>query len=352
MKFLKIEPHYFKIGKEFSFDIFIYDIENEQRKVALYKNKKLSELVYNQWVLLSTKGFKLQILTEDKKAVIEKTEITKEQIEEINAFNFKMTKVMIKRLKENKKAATEEFSLKDTIHQVAHSENDFKPLINRVKAEILCFPIHKSKTISLATGFVEALFDQDIHIVRSATLAYLLAKHNKVTDHQTLSEILISALVKDIGYCFIQTSLFNDFKSLTNTDIYYKHSLFSLYFLSKTELEITKNIKRFILEHHEFSDGSGIPNKKVEQFISQGSFLIHIADEILMCCDGKLDGNKRNLQESMHIFAHKLSRDGIKVEYPEIILGSLQTLIPSTEDEEVEKLTLEDLKSLDNQLRT
>jgi HD-GYP domain-containing protein (c-di-GMP phosphodiesterase class II) len=351
MKFLKVSPSSLSKNNKYPFHLFIIDSSSNERKVALYKNEILSDEVKNRWALAVESTQTLQIQNEDKNLFIENTNATLEEIEKLNEFLLKMTRLAVKRLNENMSITSEDFSIKDTLLNISNTDN-YNPLIRRVKAEILCLPLYKNKITSLATGFVDSLFHKDLHVVKSASLAYILAKHFKIKTQQERLEIFIAAIVKDIGYCFIQTSLFSDFKTLTSSDINYKHSLFSLYFLSETEGDISKNIKRFIMEHHENLNGGGFPEKKVGQFVSDGAFIVQLADEIIMCCDGRKDGTKRNLHEAMNLFAKQLSRGGINTSYPTHILEALGLLLLSKEEEDAERIAALSLKDFDNQLKT
>ena len=243
IKFYKLKSHFFEVDKIFSFNIYLYDPMREKRVVALYAVSPVSEELKNEWQQLEDKGAYLQLDQKDKKEFHFETLITEEELNQVNEFYFRMTTLQNDRLRKYEAQSNDTFLLRAVLNEIGKTQN-YLPLIWRVRAEILCFPLYESESISICTELVEKLFIRDIMPVRVAALSYMLAKQNKITDIQVLCDIVLAALLKDLGHGLIKTSLFNHFKDIKAVDIYLKHPMLSIYVLSKCGYEFSKQIKR------------------------------------------------------------------------------------------------------------
>ena len=326
LKFYQVKSTYFDVEKIFSFNIFLYDPQREKRLIALHANSPVTEELSGEWLSLEEKGAYLQLFHEDKKEFFYETGVTEKELNDFNEFYFRMWNLQEKRIKENEEKSNETFLLRGALQEIAKT-NNFKPIIEKVKSEVLCFPLYESKTISIATELVDKLFMRDIMPVRVASLSYLLAKQNKITDREKLSQIIIASLLKDLGFGLIRTGLFSNFQELQNEDIYLKHPMLTVYVLSKTGFDFSKDIKRLILEQHEQVDGSGFPRQKKENYIEYTSFIINLSDQILMYSSGKINGRETDLIKTIELFHKQVSSDGININFPIRLTDSLGTFL-------------------------
>jgi HD-GYP domain-containing protein (c-di-GMP phosphodiesterase class II) len=308
----------------------------QKRLVSLNAGSPVTQETLDDWVNLEEKGAYLQLYKDDRKEFFYETEVTKEELLEANKFYFRMLKLQNDRLEKYEEKSNETFLLKRALQDAAKS-GDFMGLINKVKYEVLCFPLHESETISICTELVHKLFSRDIMPVRVAAFSYLLAKQNKIIDQEKLAIIIISSLIKDFGYGLIKPSLFQNFQELQKEDIYTKHPMLSIYVLSKVGYDFPKQVKRLVLEQHEQADGSGFPRKKKEDHIDYVSFIINLADQILMYSYGKINGRKVDLIKTIELFHKQVNADGINVNFPTRLTDSLGTFLLNDLEKEIEK---------------
>ena len=326
LNFYKVFYHFFTIDKVYSFNIFLYDLQREKRIISLYANSPVTSELIEEWKKLEEIGAYIQIYHEDKHEFFIETGLVENDLIEANKFYFDMLDLQNFRINNYEKLASETFLLRTVLNEISKT-NDFLPLIKRVHAEVMCFPLYKSELVSIATELVDVLFVRDILPVRIASLAYMLAKQNKITDIEILSTILISSLTKDLGYGLIRTSLFSKFNELNKTDIFYKHPMLSIYILSKSGHDFDKKVKRLILEHHEQSDGSGFPREKKEDYIDYISFIINLSDQIIYYSEGLINGRKTELIKTINLFYKQVPSEGINVSFPKRLIDSLGTFM-------------------------
>ncbi|MET1411978.1 HD domain-containing phosphohydrolase [Roseibium sp. HPY-6] len=108
------------------------------------------------------------------------------------------------------------------------------------------------------------------HSLQVAGLAGMLAKHLGWSEDDC-KEVIAGGLVHDIGKMRIPLTILDKAGKLTTEEraIVDKHPQFGRDIL-KTRLEVSPNIKRMAIQHHEFVDGSGYPNRlKGDQLIPQ-----------------------------------------------------------------------------------
>ncbi len=335
LKFYRLKSEFFEVEKTYSFHLFMYHHESDHRVVFLHAGSIFSKEKLEEWTDLNEKGAYFQLFYEDLGAFYTETGITKEQLMEENAFYFRMMELQESRLKKYEVKSKEKFLLKTTLIDAAKT-NDFSSIIAKVRSEILCLPLHKSPFISIATEIVDKLFSRDIFPVRVAALSYLIAKQNKITDEEKLCEIVVAALLKDVGLILFKTNLLTDFPKLRGMDDYEKHPVISIYILSKIGFEIPKNVKRLVLEQHEQSNGSGYPRQKKEDYIDFSSFIINLVDQILMYSMGKINGRKLDLIKTFELFHKGVSSDGINVNFPQRLLESLGSFLQNELEKEME----------------
>ncbi len=336
LKFYRVKADFFETDKEYAFNIFLYDTRRDQRVVTLKPNVELTAEIKEEWLVLESKGAYYQIFIDNLKEFYHQTQVSESELLALNDFYFRMYDLQQDRLKLYEEKSKETFLLRSTLKDIAKT-NNFQPLIDKVRAEILCFPLYESELISISTELVDKLFKRDIMPVRVAALAYMLAKQNKITDREQLCVITISSLLKDVGFGLIRSGLLSNFKDIVQEDIYLKHPMLSIYVLSKAGFEFDKQVKRIILEQHEQSDGSGFPRGKKEDYVNYLSYIVNLCDQILMYSSGKINGRETDLIKTIELFHKGVSAEGINVNFPHRLLESLGTLLLNDLEKELEK---------------
>lgn len=326
LKFYKVDKDIFKVGNSYSFHIFLFDPERNKRIIDKYPGTVLTEEHIDVWNNFLEKGAFLQIFFEEKEMVFLECEIDEKKLENFNSFYFKMIRLQENRIKEFEEKANAKFLLRTEVNKIDET-NNFMPLIERVRAEVMCFPLYENEFVSMATEIVNKLFVRDTVPVRVAAFAYLLAKQAKITDVNTLSELILACLLKDVGLSLIPTDKFKNYKELLHDDLYLKHPMLSIYLLSKSGVDFSKNIKRFILEHHEQFDGSGFPRQKKEEYIDISSMIINASDQIVLYHYGKITGRPQSLMKAIEVFSKGVPLEGLNVNVPRLVQDALSTLL-------------------------
>ena len=329
MRFIKVKRSFFSLEQTLTMPIFLYDPQREQRKVTLYSNSPITEELIGEWEQAEEKGGHLQIIWEEKESFCDQLELNYIEIEKNNEFLFKMLAKENKRIQLYEDKVESNFHLKSFL--VKNLDSNYLPLIQRVHDEVMLFPLGVSDEISMVTELVEKLFVRDLIPVRIAALSYYLAKLNKVTDPESLSSVILAALIKDIGLNQINVSEAMK-KQHKEGDLFYKHPMLSVFLMSKTGFEFSTLTKRLVLEHQEVSNGTGYPRGKKEDKIEPLSQLIQAADQYAMLVEGYITGNKMEPSKAIRALAQGTPVKGLVNTYPLSVVDTLKSLIPNEED--------------------
>ncbi|WP_029065146.1 HD domain-containing phosphohydrolase [Labrenzia sp. DG1229] len=116
------------------------------------------------------------------------------------------------------------------------------------------------------------------HSLQVAGLAGMLAKHLGWSE-EDCKEVIAGGLVHDVGKTRIPLTILDKPGKLTKEerDIVDRHPMFGRDIL-KSRLEVSPDIKRMAIQHHEFLDGSGYPNRLKADRIIPKVRLITVCD--------------------------------------------------------------------------
>lgn len=318
MKFYNFDSHKLKVDQSYPFRIFIYDPRGDHRIVGAYEQEVLTQEKVDEWEVYQNAGAKFQIHIIDEDLFYKLIPEGREHIKIYNADYFFCCELKERR---DKLPKNSKFHLREEI-AFASNSNDFKSLISYVKKEVLCFPLTISEEVSTCTTLVEKLFVKDIRPVRVATLAFLIAENLKITDEIMISQLLISCLVRDLGLALISRDmLLSDEKY--NDEYYLKHPMLSIFLLSKSSFDFSDQVKRYILEHHEQSDGSGFPRGKKETHIHRLSMIINLSEQIIDHFQNNYDKENRNLLTAINIYYKRLDIGSANTSFPQDLTDSL-----------------------------
>jgi len=325
MRFFKVKSNFLKTELKFTFDLFLYDPEREFRIVALYKNSPITDELINQWISIEKKGGYLQIIDEELESFSKETKTDRHLVEKLNSFSLKM-ELLEKERKDKYLEITENaFLLKTFILNL--DKDGYMPLVQRVKAEVLLFPLSISKEVSFTSDIVDKLFSSPILPVKTASFAYMFAKLCKIEDPEVLCSIVLGSLFKDIGLNQIKRSLFKNLDYFSDS-LYQKHPMLSIFLLSKSGFDFSKLTKRIILEHHEVIDGSGFPRGKKEEFLSPMSQIVHLTDQIFHLSEGLLDGKVYTLSEALKKIIYQVPTENLICNFSTQYIDNLKSLLP------------------------
>lgn len=323
MKFLKITSEMLKVEQIYAFAIFLYDPHRSQRIVALHAHSPVTQSLMETWALVEEKGGHLQIDKDEVNSFVIQTETTRERLNEANAFELSMIDLENRRNEIYAPMVEEEFLITTEL-QNALDKDDFTRIIERSKAEILLYPLTVSSEVSLVTELVEKLFVKDTFLTRATSFTYFYTKMFGIKDIEVISQILLGMMLKDIGLTLINISSLKKVEDLNELDIYQKHPMLSILLLSKHPVDLSKEVKRIILEQHEQIDGEGFPKGKVENYISLNSQIVHMCDHLFKFSHGKIDGKVRDLKSVMKMMSNKNQTKGLVTKFSDPLLDLLK----------------------------
>lgn len=331
MKFIKIKSDMLEVNMVLTFPIFLYDSSRAQRIIALHANSPVNINLIETWKLVEEKGGYLQLEKDDRYKFQREVDIPSEIIDKVNERELNVVRKYAERIELYSQELEEEFVFIDELELALNTKN-FNKIISRARAELLTYPLTISAEVSMMTKIVETLFVQDTFLVRMASFTYFFTKTFGIKDEKTIAQIIISILIKDIGLSLIDFNKLRGDIELSSLDIYKKHPMLSIYLLSKHPIELSKGVKRIILEQHELINGEGFPRGKTENFISINSQIVQMCDHLFKYAYGKIDGKVRDLKVVMRMIANKHQVKDLVTSYSESLLDALKIFLIEKKD--------------------
>ena len=302
--------------------VFLFDKQSKQRIVAFYAGVEIEEDKFEEVITKVDKGGILQIAYDDITLFCEDVKCNKAQIIQENEFLFEMIEKEETFNDEYSELANSSIQLKTFF---AKEEVSFIDLIKQVQAEVMCFPLTCSDEVSLTIQLAHELFARDIIPVRCATIAYTLAKLNKVEDPVTLSSVILAGLFKDLGLNQIQRdAAISEDESMDN--MYLKHPMLTIYVLSKASVDFSLLTKRLILEHHEQESGEGFPRGKKEDSIHFLSHCVQASHAITSLVEGGFNNQKYDWNKAFDILINEREIPGLNTSFPRHVRDLIETL--------------------------
>ncbi|MFX3675604.1 MAG: HD domain-containing phosphohydrolase [bacterium] len=320
----------------FSFQLFVHNPLNNGYYPFLRANcpftsakrKLLSEII--------EKGGMLAVAEVQKENLLQQLDMVEDQIEDLRPPPVHELEARRKQLlqQENQEASKENFK---ALLNDAMTSDDFKPLINAVRNEVIAFSPRVSSTTTLASLLCEIILMEDTFLNRSVALSYLLAKGVGITDESSLGDLICATFYSHLGYtqlphlCMSKPFLeFND--SLTKE--WKKHPGLSMHILRKAQIDLSSRCKTIIEQHHERYDGQGFPQMKKGQYIEPLALVLGAASHLLEFTSGRVSGSKSSIQSFVLNFRNKTYLPGMEVEFGPLISESLSYLVDTTKQEE------------------
>ncbi|MCT4642991.1 MAG: hypothetical protein N4A33_11935 [Bacteriovoracaceae bacterium] len=300
----------------------MFDPIRGYRFFAIAKGYEISSDRLEQIKSFHKRGAFMQV----ESSYIEELELSEEQ----NAYLMQLNKDQLdleNALKEAKEELTaknvEPFVLSQKFLECV-TENNFSPLISRCLLEVSAFDTHINKYRSCLIEICKKALIRDSLINRCTILSYFVAKRCKIYDQLELLEILVASLLKDLGISQIS----HEIKYDENDKEYIKHPILSEHILKKAPLSFSKELIRYIKEHHELADGSGFPQKKKSTHIHFNSQIIGLCDHVLTYSQGKITGKKVDLKIILNALRENKSLSSLNTQYDENIVAALCSLQP------------------------
>jgi HD-GYP domain-containing protein (c-di-GMP phosphodiesterase class II) len=273
MLYLKVIPQFLlTIDKSLSFNVFYFNPFTRLKGIALAKGDLLDKDRLLKVREMVDKGYHLEVREEDL------DKITDQGIN-LSQILVNVEKVLTQRKSEIE--AREMLSKKEKpnyleLFKGCVLRDNFDPILEIVKLEIATYSSETSYYQTQLKSFLIKALARQTYLTSGACFLFLLLKKLKRVDELEVLEVLTACFLKDIGISQIPFEV--RFKE--QDEHYQKHPMFSVYFLGKFGFEPSVQLKRYILEHQELSDGSGFPRQKNQNQLHTNSLLLGMVDFI------------------------------------------------------------------------
>lgn len=303
---------------ELNFPVYLYDLNRKSRLVFSYPNSVLSEDQINELSQYLEKGAIIQIHESYLEEFLELKLVEWDEMKQWNKERLDIIEIYERRKKRLESVKDEKLILKDIIKQ----KNCFHLMREKIIYDLLEYPLDQSEVVNFTLCLIEKLFVREAISVKNACLSYFIAQNYGIKDQETLIEILLAALTKDLGFCMVAPSVLNS-KDKINDDYYQKHPYLSLFYLSKLDLPLSKDLKRYIMEHHENVAGEGFPRGKKEEFTSKVSYILNLCEQVVWHGETQ----KKELHSTLKYFANKSEVDGLDTKLPDLLLDQIKGIV-------------------------
>ncbi|MFW5887335.1 MAG: HD domain-containing phosphohydrolase [Bacteriovoracia bacterium] len=205
----------------------------------------------------------------------------------------------------------------------ALENNNFLPLIFQVRKDILMWPGNYSRCVSQVKELAKRLMLKNSYSNRLTALTYFLARIQGTTIIDELAPLLLASFSANIGFSQININwLLTPERDYDEEHLkrFKKHVGLSVYLLSKAQLDVNALSKTIVLDHHETFDGKGYPSGKHHHALEPMANYIFHTELILKICEGKWDGEKRDLFTALNVmienksipYHNQLNKDWLK----------------------------------------
>lgn len=273
MMYLKVSPYFLKeLDKELPVNIFYFNPFSKTKGLALSKGEIPQPERIQEILQMSEKGFFIEVREADldslktigldsSKILMEGTQILTLRDEELKAKESLKSRAPVNYLE---------------LFRGSCMRDNFEAVIKVTTEDLASFSTEVSVYQTQMKKFLLKALARKSYLVNGCSFLYFLLKKLKKEDELEILEILSAYFLKDIGIS--QISFDNRFNEAD--DLYRKHPMLSIYFMSKFGFEPSKELKRYILEHHEQINGMGFPREKNQDQIHPNSLLIALADHV------------------------------------------------------------------------
>lgn len=308
--------------RTFAFTLYIYNLSEKKYSVYLKANTPLTNDSYDllRYIEENRKG-KIAIKLTQRMTYLS----TVGEIADLSSKEVEVTKKKIEILKKYEQIM-EEAKDEETVAQTplrtmvskAIDKDDFLPIILRAQKEILRFPIDHSHTVSLARHFAQVHLNKDNLTNRIVALSFFFAKRLQMENVADKANLVCAAYLANIGLSQISPNILHEsHQEISGDQIeqYYKHVKYSRMFIEKSGLNLSKECKEIIDNHHEKYDGTGMPNQVSSAGLSLGSEILEFISHILEYSCGFITGVKTPLSSVVYMVDAGAGAPGLCINY-------------------------------------
>lgn len=329
----------------FPFTIYLYNTVNKRFNPQLHANSPLDQERRERIEFFLDKGAKLAVKKSQKKTFLKNTGLNEEEVEGLK----EEVHILEAKLEERRQAQKEEekaieagqapkkkdFNIRQNLTKSIRS-NNFSPLIDKMKEEVLLFDVRIANSVTMAIKFVDLLLGPDNHTNRIVALSYFLAKNNKIDDPEVLSELICAAYLHKIGYSQLDSHYcrkahieYTDYenKQLKN------HPGLAQHLIRKSGAQLSERTIRLILEHKELAHGGGYPRQKTESQLDPLSLTLGLSSHVIEYSRGAVTGTATpNILAIVNKIKNKTPSPGLQLDFGDNIISNLLNLIDITEE--------------------
>lgn len=320
------------------YHLFVFNPSNDSVSPFLKANSPLIEDKKDFLEFILSKGGRLAVDRKQKKTFLTTHQVNEEDIESLQEKVHALDEKRAEKQRELEKQVNilGEMKFKEELLS-SINDNDYLPMIERVRLETDAFSARVSHTVSLASYLCEDLLTEDNMVNRIVAVSYFMAKNCDMKDEETLGDLICAAFFSHIGMTQIDYNLGHKAHLEYNKSElkeYKKHPNLSHHLLNKSGVELSNRCMNIIFQHHERNDGSGFPMYKKGEHIDQLSLILGAVSHIFEYSEGKVTGTKTDLKSVIRNLKNKSFTAGLEFEFGDKIYESLVNIINTEIEEE------------------
>ncbi len=350
---MKEQKQYFFIDLEhlgdsqlFPFHLHIYNPANGVYNPYLYANSPLTSAKKELLADIMSKGGKLAIPMKQKRTFLVEAEVKEEDIPDlapnvVHSLEKRRQELLekntintnsVNEVSKNNSSPSEKtgnFHFKEQLAGAAKND-DFTPLINFVREEVVTFSPRISAMTTMSSLLAESLLVEDNFTNRTVALSFLLAKGCGITDPAALGDLVCAGYFFHLGYTQLPHTCMNkpQIQYIESTKKEWKkHPGLSLHILRKAQIDLSPQVKTIIEQHHERYDGQGFPQMKKGSHIEPLALVLGATSHILEYTSGRVSGTPTTLPSFILNLKNKTYLPGMEVEFGDLIQESLAHLV-------------------------
>ncbi len=336
-----MEKAYFNIDiqllptdKEYTypFHLYVFHPINKTYTLFLHANSPLTRDKYQFLMYIADKGGEVSVASNQKKTFLHTMNLKEEQIPDLHIPEEHELIIEHRKRKEQwekEQLHKPKFHFKEALAAASESDN-WLPLIEQTRNEVMTFSFTISHTVSLAIFLAENLLLEDNHTNRIVAFSFLLAKGCGMEDHQALGDILCAAFLAHIGHTQMDL-LYTQKPQMQLSPIqrneYKKHPGLAQHLIRKAELIISERCNRVLYQHHERFNGSGYPEYKQGQYIEPLALVLGASAHVIEYMSGRITGSPVHLRTVLTNIKEKNLSPGLELDFGDTIYESLIYLL-------------------------
>lgn len=333
LQYFHIEKSHLKDDKIFGFNLYIYHPVSKSYTIYLHGNSPLTREKEEFMDFMLEKGGQLAVSLNQSKTFLRSMEYQKEDIPSLKTQPIDELEKQQKEMKELLEQESEDlFPFKEILSQSALN-NNFKPLIQRARLEIMTFSPRISVNVSTASYLAEHLLKEDNHLNRTVALCYFIAKNMDIKDESTLAAMVCASYFAHIG----QTGLDLFFSRTEQLKLspkqknrYQKHPGLAHHLMRKSKADIDTRVFKIIEDHHERQDGRGYPRGLMGANLDTLAMILGAVSHILEYSSGRITGSPVPLSVVLRNMKDKTFTAGLEFQFGDKIYDNLVNLLTSS----------------------